>query len=78
MKRNAFVSILTFLLIILLSSGAIAEHGKTDQGKNIVAIVLASFGTTVPSAVKAITNIQQEIKKAFPGVPVKSRKGVYS
>ena len=71
MKRNMFVSSLTFLLIILLSSGVIAEHGKTDQDKNKVAIVLASFGTTVPSAVKAITNIQEEVKKAFPGVPVR-------
>ena len=34
MKKNAFVSGLTFLLIILLSSGVIAEHGKTDQDKN--------------------------------------------
>ena len=71
MKRNMFVSGLTFLLIILLSSGAIAEHGKTDQDKNRVAIVLASFGTTVPSAIESITNIQQEVKKAFPGIPVK-------
>ena len=47
------------------------EHGKvsTEQGK--VAIVLASFGTTVPSAVEAITNIQDQVKKAFPGIPVK-------
>lgn len=45
--------------------------GKTvgDDGK--VAIILASFGTTVPSAVKSITNIHEKVKEAFPDVPVK-------
>ena len=72
MKRNMFVSGLTFFLILLFSFGAMAEeHGKADQDKHKVAIVLASFGTTVPSAVKAITNIQEEVGKAFPGVPVR-------
>ena len=72
MKKKMFVSGLAFMLVLLFSFGAMAaEHGKTDQDKNKVAIVLASFGTTVPSAVKAITNIQEKVEKAFPGVPVK-------
>jgi len=33
--------------------------------------VLASFGTTVSSAVESITNIQEKVKEAFPGIPVK-------
>ena len=72
MKKNTLVSILVFLLIIVFSSSALAgEHakGSIDQGK--VAIVLASFGTTVPSAIESITNIQTQVKKAFPDVPVK-------
>ena len=40
------------------------KSGKT-------AIVLASFGTTVPTAVQSIINIQQHIEKAFPQIPVK-------
>jgi len=72
MKKKMFVSGLAFMLVLLFSFGAMAaEHGKTDQDKNKVAIVLASFGTTVPSAVKAITNIQEEVEKAFPGIPIR-------
>lgn len=40
------------------------QNGKT-------AIVLASFGTTVPTAVQSIINIQQHIEKAFPQITVK-------
>jgi sirohydrochlorin cobaltochelatase len=72
MKRNTVVSVIVFLLTIVLCSVTLAgEHAKViaDQGK--VAILLASFGTTVPSAIESITNIQQEVKKAFPDVPVK-------
>jgi len=72
MKKNTLISVLVFLSIIVFSSGILAgEHGKvsTEQGK--VAIVLASFGTTEPSAIGSITNIQDQIKKAFPGIPVK-------
>ena len=45
--------------------------GQEQERDGSVAIVLASFGTTVPSAVASITNIQEQIKKAFPAVPVK-------
>ena len=45
--------------------------GQEQEHSGSVAIVLASFGTTVPSAVASITNIQEQIKKAFPAVPVK-------
>ncbi len=70
--QSPFLSISVFLLAIFFCSiTSASEHGKvgTEQGK--VAIVLASFGTTVPSAVEAITNIQNQAKKAFPGIPVK-------
>lgn len=72
MKRNIFVFYFALLFILLFSFGARAkENDKTHQAKGKVAIVLASFGTAVPSAIKAITNIQEEVGKAFPGVPVK-------
>jgi sirohydrochlorin cobaltochelatase len=45
-------------------------HGSAVPADN-TAIIIASFGTTVPEAVQAITNIQDHVKKAFPGTPVK-------
>jgi sirohydrochlorin cobaltochelatase len=45
------------------------QGGAAPEGKT--AIILASFGTTVPEAVQSITNIQDHVKKAFPGIPVK-------
>jgi len=61
-----------FLLSISLCSISLASgHGKASAEHGKVAIVLASFGTTEPSAIESITNIQDEIKKAFPGIPVK-------
>ncbi|MDM8536244.1 sirohydrochlorin cobaltochelatase [Desulfobacterales bacterium HSG17] len=71
---NRFFS---FLLIVMFTfcgaNSAISsnEHGKAEKKEYKTAIVLASFGTTVPSAVKSINNIQDEVKKAFPGIPVK-------
>ena len=43
--------------------------GAGQGGKT--AIVLASFGTTEPSAVEAILNIWNRVQTAYPGVPVK-------
>jgi sirohydrochlorin cobaltochelatase len=71
MKRNLFISTLAGLWVMMLLSCAMAAHDVTQNKKHKVAIVLASFGTTVPSAVKAITNIQEKVKAAFPGIPVK-------
>lgn len=72
MKRNTVVSVIVFLLTIVFCSVTLAgEHARVSADRGKVAIVLASFGTTVPSAIESITNIQQEVKKAFPDVPVK-------
>ncbi|QTA83042.1 Anaerobic cobalt chelatase [Desulfonema limicola] len=68
---------LYFILIVMFTfcgtESAISsnEHGKTGNREYKTAIVLASFGTTVPSAVESITNIQDKVKKEFPGIPVK-------
>ena len=72
MKKSIFAFVFIFFLTMVFGSITLAsEHGKVSKEQGKVAIVLASFGTTVPSAVKAITNIQDQIKKAFPGIPVK-------
>jgi len=72
MSQSMFISIFVFFLSISFCSITLASgHGvvRAEQGK--VAIVLACFGTTEPSAIESITNIQDEIKKAFPEIPVK-------
>jgi sirohydrochlorin cobaltochelatase len=43
---------------------------QTKQAKT--AIVLAHFGTTVPSALKSITNITETVRNAYPGTEVRT------
>ena len=66
MKKISFVIIASVLsLAVVVSSFAMGP--KKDKK----AIVLAGFGTSYPSALAAITNIQDEVQKAFPKVKVK-------
>jgi len=58
-----------FIMLFLLSTVATASNYVAPKGKT--AIVIASFGTTVPSAVKSITNIVGRVKKAYPGTEVR-------
>jgi sirohydrochlorin cobaltochelatase len=44
----------------------------SDKKETKTAIVLAHFGTTVPSAIEAITNITDTVKKAYPGTEVRT------
>jgi sirohydrochlorin cobaltochelatase len=43
----------------------------TKPGSGKSAILLASFGTTVPEAVGAITNITDTVREAYPGTEVR-------
>ena len=43
--------------------------GKSENKK---AIVLATFGTTYITALKSITNIEDDVRKSFPGVEVRT------
>ena len=59
-----------FLILLCITAGfAVGADKSTPAGKN--AILLASFGTTVPSAVKAIANISEQVKKAYPETEVR-------
>jgi len=73
MKRKGYAVFLGILLTtMLVVSNGIASGGNTsanDEGKT--AIVVASFGTTVPGAVKSIVNIIDKTKVAFPGTEVR-------
>jgi len=68
MKRSFVVVAAVCLSLCVCSVGAFAS-GTSGSGKT--AIVLASFGTTVPSAVASITNIVDTVKKAYPETEVR-------
>jgi sirohydrochlorin cobaltochelatase len=63
--------------IWILCSGAMAlagaHHGMEHEGASEKgpAILLVTFGTSIPSAQAAFDNIEEAVKAEFPGVPVK-------
>jgi len=61
----------TILFFVLSNPAVGADTPKKQPKTGKAAIILASFGTTVPSAVKAIINIQQKVQAAFPEVPIR-------
>ncbi|MCU0562153.1 MAG: sirohydrochlorin cobaltochelatase [Desulfobacterales bacterium] len=63
--------ILLMVICIMAPSLALAAHGDDAKKEDKTAIILASFGTTIPSGVESIVNIQRKIQEAYPGVPVK-------
>ena len=70
MDRKTATAIIGILVVTLLCA-SVSPASSSAPDKSKVAIVLANFGTTVPSAVQAIVNIQNHVKAAFPDVPVK-------
>ena len=60
----------TFLVVMFLLS-SIAGASNYVPPKDKTAIVIASFGTTVPSALTAITNIIDRVKQKYPGTEVR-------
>lgn len=70
MKRRTLI--FTAVLGLCLGAATALGSGATGipgSGKN--AIIVASFGTTVPSAVKSIVNITETVRKAYPGTEVR-------
>jgi len=59
--------LLPALVVFILVGSAFAMEAQKDKK----AIVLAQFGTSYPSALAALTNIQKQVQDAFPGVKVK-------
>ena len=71
-KKLISSALFGFILFSVFSNPAIAAENKKKRPKTgKTAIILASFGTTVPSAVKSIINIQKKVQAAFPEVPVR-------
>lgn len=57
------------VLALSLTLPALAGHGDTDKAHK--GILLVAFGTTVPAARAAFDNIEEEVRKAFPGVEIR-------
>ncbi len=55
-----------FTLLILFMGMILSSHLQAKT-----AIIIASFGTTKPQAVKSIDNITSRVKSAFPGIEVR-------
>ncbi|MBW1971667.1 MAG: sirohydrochlorin cobaltochelatase [Deltaproteobacteria bacterium] len=69
-KLSFFVVLIVFSMIfygIFFMKEANAMMGQ----ENKKAIVIAAFGTSYPSALKAITNIKKQVEEKFPGINVK-------
>ncbi|WP_163335806.1 sirohydrochlorin cobaltochelatase [Desulfopila sp. IMCC35008] len=64
----SYVIVLSLCMAVTVASAS-GTMGKPGSGKN--AILLASFGTTVPKAVSAITNISDTVRKAYPETEVR-------
>lgn len=64
--RSLFVAVC--MTMILAATGA---HAGTLEKEPKTAIVMAHFGTTVPTALESITNITETVRKAYPGTEVR-------
>jgi len=62
-SRCTFLSLFCFIL----SVSTVLGHEKVEKN----AIVLATFGTTVPSALQGILHIRDRIQKKFPGTEIR-------
>lgn len=70
--RKSFQIIYAAVLCLLVGTGsAIASNSEGIPGSGKNAILIANFGTTVPSAVGAITNITDTVKEAYPKTEVR-------
>ncbi|MBW2016824.1 MAG: sirohydrochlorin cobaltochelatase [Deltaproteobacteria bacterium] len=67
MKRQMLVMVLVCMLSLTMAVPSFAMGGQKDKR----AVVLASFGTSYPSALNGILNIREQIQKAFPGLEVR-------
>lgn len=71
MKSRFGIVTMVFVYLCVFSASAFASGAMGIPGSGKNAILLASFGTTVPSAVTSITNISETVKKAYPETEVR-------
>ncbi len=70
MMRTA-VNTLVFVLLMFFFCETVMASNNSKVKKDKSAIIIASFGTTVPRAVTALVNITDQVKKAFPETEVR-------
>jgi sirohydrochlorin cobaltochelatase len=70
MRRASVLAACCFALAFAFCSQAIAGHGGHERPEKR-GILLAAFGTTVPEARAALENAEEEVRKAFPDLPVR-------
>lgn len=63
---------IVLLIATVINVQQVFASGAPVASEERVAIVVASFGTTVPSAVGSITNIVDRVKKAYPECEVRT------
>ncbi len=75
MLRKRFFMTVSLCLLLFLGGvvPATAQHGMGHKGADEKgpAILLVTFGTSIPSAQAAFANIEEKVRAAFPDVPVK-------
>lgn len=71
MKKIGSVVSSVLLTLFFCATGVFASGSMGMAGVGKTAIVIASFGTTVPSAVKSITNITDVVQKAYPDTEIR-------
>ena len=70
MKKQVWLVSLAIVMSLVVAGMAFAgPHGHKKPKK--VGILLVTFGSTYPSAQAAFDNIDTEVKKAYPGIPVR-------
>ncbi len=71
-KGHAVLFTILLATMLVVSNGMASGKGQSTSGdESKTAIVIASFGTTVPTAVKAIINIINKTKEAYPNTEVR-------
>ncbi len=76
MNPKKIAACMTFFLVSLLSSMALATGHHQAMSRRTAAekgpaILLVTFGTSVPSAQASFVNIEKQVKKAFPNADVR-------
>ncbi len=66
--RNGLRALVLLVVILVLSPTLLSAHGDKRPMKK--GILLVAFGSTIPEAQISFENIEQSVKKTFPGVPV--------
>lgn len=62
---------LVFLMVFAVVGSKAVAADSANRGKDHNAIVVASFGTTVPKALVSITNIVERVRVAYPNTEVR-------